>query len=131
MINCCQKGLGTAQKVAQKLAELGMMLAPEGFAHSALSWRHASLIHLMESNPKGNLSGWPGTIWLRLNILNSLQQIGLWPLVAAGLQGGQKALLLSGRWKSVTGDTDGGRNGFSTDSKMGAIMQLKLIDLMA
>jgi len=38
MINFCPKGLGTAQKVAQKLAGLRMRLAPEGFAHSAHSY---------------------------------------------------------------------------------------------
>lgn len=66
----------------------------------------------MESNPKGGLSGWPETIWLRLNILNILRQIGLWPLVAAGLQGGQNLCCCQGHWKSATRDADGGRDDF-------------------
>lgn len=110
------KGLETAQKAAQKLAGLGMRLAP-GFAHSPYSYWHASLIHLMESNPKG------GPLWLAWNYMAQtkhikyIRQIGLWPLVAAGLQGGQKSLLLSGHWKSATRDADGGRDGLSKDSK--------------
>jgi hypothetical protein len=51
--------------------------------------------------------------------------------VTTGLQGGQKALLLSGHWKSAIGDTHRGGDEFYADSKIVVIIQLKYIDLMA
>lgn len=131
MINCCQSGLGTVQKVARKLAGLEMGLAPAGFAHSAHSCRHASLIHFMESHPT-----W-GPRWLAWNYMAQTKHIKFitanWSLAPGGCRATGRTknsaavrMLEICRWRYRWR-----WGGFSTDSNMGVIMQLKWIDLMA
>lgn len=125
MINCCQKGLWTIHKVTRKLAGLDVGLAPEWFEHSARSCRHASLIHLMESNPKRSL------LWLAWNYMAQTKHIKFitanWSLAPRGCRatGRTKTLLLSECWRSAAGDPDRDGDGFSTDSTVGVTIQLK------